>query len=39
MGLAELSKNNRLKVIHSELEFDENKGKISFVGISKFRCF
>ena len=36
MGLAELSKNNPLKVIHSELEYDENKGKISFVGISNW---
>ena len=36
MGLAELSKNNPLKAIHSELEYDENKGKISFVGISNW---
>ncbi len=34
MGLAEISKNNPLKVIHSQLEYDENKEKISFIGIS-----
>ena len=34
MGLAEISKNNPLKVIHSQLEYDENKDKVSFVGIS-----
>ena len=38
MGLAEHSKNNPLKVIHSELEYDLNEGnkKISFVGISNW---
>ena len=38
MGLAEISKNNPLKVIHSELEFDEyeEKEKISFIGISNW---
>ena len=36
MGLAEISKNNPLKVIHSELEYDENKAKISFIGISNW---
>ena len=38
MGLAENSKNNPLKVIHSELEYDLNEGnkKIAFVGISNW---
>ena len=36
MGLAEISKNNPLKAIHSELEYDEDKGKISFIGISNW---
>ena len=38
MGLAEHSPNNPLKVIHSELEYDENKGenKIAFLGISNW---
>ena len=38
MGLAEHSPNNPLKVIHSELEYDLNKGykKIAFVGISNW---
>ena len=34
MGLAEISDNNPLKVMHSELEKEENK--ISFVGISNW---
>ena len=36
MGLAEISPNNPLKVIHSELEYDNNidNKKIAFVGIS-----
>ena len=34
MGLAEISENNPLKVMHSELEKEENK--ISFVGISNW---
>jgi hypothetical protein len=36
MGLAEISPNNPLKVIHSELEYDNNidNKKIDFVGIS-----
>ena len=34
MGLAEISENNPLKVIHSELE--EEKNKVSFVGISNW---
>ena len=38
MGLAEHSPNNPLKVIHSNLEYDENEGdkKISFLGISNW---
>ena len=37
MGLAEESPNNPLKVIHSELEYDDNEQKIAFVGISNWR--
>ena len=37
MGLAEISPNNPLKVIHSELdENDDNKNDIGFVGISNW---
>ena len=38
MGLAEHSPNNPLKVIHSELEYDQNEGekKIAFIGISNW---
>ena len=38
MGLAENSPNNPLKVIHSELEYDQNEGdkKIAFIGISNW---
>ena len=36
MGLAEISPNNPLKVIHSQLEYDENEDKISFVGVSNW---
>ena len=38
MGLAEHSPNNPLKVIHSQLEYDQNKGikKVGFVGISNW---
>ena len=38
MGLAEHSPNNPLKVIHSELEYDQNENdkKIAFVGISNW---
>ena len=38
MGLAEHSPNNPLKVIHSELEYDQNEGdkKVAFVGISNW---
>ena len=37
MGLAEESPNNPLKVIHSELEYDDNDLKIAFVGISNWK--
>ena len=33
MGFEEISKNNPLKVIHSQLKYYENKEKISFIGI------
>ena len=38
MGLAEHSPNNPLKVIHSELEYDQNEDskKVAFVGISNW---
>jgi hypothetical protein len=36
MGLAEIAKSNPLKVIHSQLEYDENKDKVAFVGISNW---
>ena len=36
MGLAEVSPNNPLKVIHSQLEYDENEDKVAFVGISNW---
>ncbi len=38
MGLAEISPNNPLKVIHSELEYENNldKKKIAFVGVSNW---
>jgi len=36
MGLAEISQNNPLKVIHSQLEYDENNDKVSFIGISNW---
>ena len=36
MGLAELSPNNPLKVIHSQLEYDENEDKVAFIGISNW---
>ena len=36
MGLAEISANNPLKVIHSQLEYDENDDKVAFVGISNW---
>ena len=36
MGLAEISPNNPLKVMHSQLEYDENKEKVAFVGISNW---
>ena len=37
MGLAEESPHNPLKVIHSELEFDDREQKIGFVGISNWK--
>ena len=36
MGLAEISPNNPLKVIHSQLEYDENIDKVSFIGVSNW---
>ena len=38
MGLAEHSPNNPLKVIHAELEYDQNEGdkKVAFIGISNW---
>ena len=38
MGLAEHSPNNPLKVIHSELEYDQNEGdnQLAFIGISNW---
>ena len=36
MNLAEESKNNPLKVIHSQLEYYDNKDKVSFIGISNY---
>ena len=36
MGLAENSVNNPLKVIHSQLEYDENEYKVAFIGISNW---
>jgi hypothetical protein len=36
MGLAEISNNNPLKVLHSELEYDEHENKIAFIGISNW---
>ena len=38
MGLAEISDNNPLKVIHSELEYDEQRTKVAFIGISNWYC-
>ena len=39
MGLAEISPHNPLKVIHAELEYDEQKeeDKVAFVGISNWK--
>jgi len=37
MGLAENSKNNPLKVLHSELEPDNEHDKVAFVGISNWK--
>eukprot|EP00833_Pecoramyces_ruminatium_P005358 jgi/Orpsp1_1/1179390/evm.model.c7180000069138.1 len=36
MGLSELSSNNPLKVIHSQLEYDDNEKKVGFIGISNY---
>ena len=36
LGLAERSKSNPLKVLHSKLEYDESKNGVSFVGISNW---
>ena len=37
LGLAELSEHNPLKVLHKELEYDENdKNRVAFVGISNW---
>ena len=37
LGLAELSPNNPLKVLNSELEYyDKNKEKVAFIGISNW---
>jgi len=36
MGLAENSKNNPLKVLHSQLEYDDNEKKVAFIGISNW---
>ena len=37
MGLAEESPHNPLKVIHSELEYDDREQKVGFVGISNWK--
>eukprot|EP00833_Pecoramyces_ruminatium_P010375 jgi/Orpsp1_1/1184407/evm.model.c7180000089405.2 len=36
MNLSEYSKNNPLKVIHSQLEYDDNEKKVAFIGISNY---
>ena len=36
LGLAERSKSNPLKVLHSKLEYDGNQNGVSFVGISNW---
>ena len=36
MGLAEISDNNPLKILHSELEYDESDKTVAFVGISNW---
>jgi len=36
MGLAEISPNNPLKVIHSQLEYEKEDEKLAFVGISNW---
>ena len=37
MGLAEISPNNPLKVIHSQLEYEKEDEKLAFVGISNMK--
>ena len=42
MGLTEISPNNLLKVIHSQLEYDENEDSKKFPLLYfklEFRCF
>ncbi|OUM66214.1 hypothetical protein PIROE2DRAFT_59532 [Piromyces sp. E2] len=36
LGLAEVSNNNPLKIMHFLLEYDSNKEKVSFIGISNW---
>ena len=36
MGLAEISDNNPLKILHSKLEYENENEKVSFVGISNW---
>ena len=36
MGIAEISPNNPLKVIHSQLEYEKEEEKLAFVGISNW---
>ena len=37
MGLAEISDNNPLKILYSELKYDESDKKVAFVGIFLIR--
>ena len=36
VGLAEISPNNPLKVIHFEIEYDDNEDKVALIGISNW---
>ena len=36
LGLAEISPSNPVKVIHSELEIDQQEQQVSFVGVSNW---
>ena len=36
MGLAEISDNNPLKILHSKLEYEDEAHKVSFVGVSNW---